>query len=176
MQLITPHFTSTAANLDESAISAPTPALLAQKLAEQKAEAIAALHKNVLVIGCDTVVELSGKTLGKPANQQEAREMLTALAGKQHQVHTGVCLTGPMPSVTFVETTTVHFAPLSAKEIEAYIQTNEPYDKAGGYGIQGYASRFIPRIEGCYYNVMGLPVARLYRYLARLAPQVLEAP
>ena len=168
MQLVTPNFTCAVAGIDETAVSAPSPRLLAQQLAIVKADAIFALHPHQAVIGCDTVVDLEGKALGKPLDKEDAIAMLTALSGKEHLVHTGVCIQGNFTPVSFIETTKVYFAPIPIEEITRYADTNEPYDKAGGYGIQGTAARFIPRISGCYYNVMGLPVASLYCALKKL--------
>lgn len=158
-------FTCKEAKLAETPLPGETPAGMALRLAKAKAGAVRALHPEALVIGCDTVVELAGEALGKPANFAGAIEMLTALAGRRHYVHTGVYLAGPEKSHGFTETTAVDFAPVPPAEIRAYAATPEPYDKAGGYGIQGWAARYIFRVEGCYYNVMGLPLAALYAAL-----------
>ena len=163
MHLITPHFTACAASIDEEAATAPTPKELAQTLAKAKAEAV--FKENGTVIGCDTVVALDGQVLGKPGSKAEAIDMLCCLSGQRHEVHTGVCVRHVGGSVCFTETTAVFFRFIPKKEILAVCQTAEPYDKAGGYGIQGWAARFIPRIEGCYYNVMGLPVPALWQAL-----------
>ncbi|MDL2323802.1 Maf family protein [Ruminococcaceae bacterium OttesenSCG-928-A16] len=171
MQLVTQNFVVETAEVDEHAVQAANPAQLALKLAQLKAAAVFGASPGSVVVGCDTVVELDGAALGKPANQAEAIAMLTALAGRVHLVHTGVCIYQPgtnPPAAAFTETTGVEFAPLTPADIVAYAKTDEPYDKAGGYGIQGAAARFIPRINGCYYNVMGLPVAALYNTLVRL--------
>lgn len=170
MALITPDFSVDEANIDETAPAGP-PAEQAVCLAVQKAACVAARRSQDTVIGCDTVVELAGKTLGKPADAAEAAAMLRALSAERHQVHTGVAVFLPgaaQPAVRYVETTDVWFAPLSRQEVDAYVKTDEPYDKAGGYGVQGWAARYVERIEGCYYNVMGLPVASLFGHLRRL--------
>lgn len=168
MALVTPDFQVAGAGVDEGAVAGSSPADLAGKLAQAKARAAAAQHAGCVVIGCDTVVELGGKTLGKPRNADEAADMLKRMAGRQHQVHTGVCVYVPGGrQLQFVETTTVFFSAIPGEEIAAYVKTPEPYDKAGGYGIQGWAARFVTRVEGCYYNVMGLPVAALYRLLVQ---------
>src|SRR5437867_11213366 len=120
-----------------------------------------------IVIGADTEVTLEGHIFGKPRSSDDARHMLERLSGRTHAVLTGVALIR-LPDaerLTFVESTLVHFAMLSADEINRYLATGEPHDKAGGYGIQGRASRYIPRIEGCYFNVAGLPLARLHHAL-----------
>ncbi len=165
LRLVLPQFTVQVAGVDESTYTAPRPAQLAALLAGAKAAPVFSKNNQAVVIGCDTVVELDGRVLGKPHHEAQAIEMLTALSGRAHQVHTGVALLYPGGARRFAESTTVHFSPIPAAEIAAVAATPEPYDKAGGYGIQGWAARFIPRIEGCYYNVMGLPVAALWQAL-----------
>lgn len=167
MRLVTPDFVVDAAGVDEQATGGAGPAQTAEKLAAAKAGAVFARRAGDIVIGCDTVVELDGEILGKPKDAAEAARMLGALAGRDHFVHTGLCLLGPgRQAVRFSETTRVTFSPIPQEAIDAVVATNEPYDKAGGYGIQGWAARFAPRIEGCYYNVMGLPVSALWRALS----------
>lgn len=168
LQMITGDFMTVESGFDESNSMEKAPKLLAQRLAQSKCHAVAVENPGDTVIGCDTVVELDGKVFGKPQSREEAKEMLLALSGQQHKVHTGVCLCHEGREVSFVETTSVWFSEIPPEELEAYLDTDEPYDKAGGYGIQGWAARFIPKIEGCYFNVMGLPVARLYAALAEL--------
>lgn len=131
-----------------------------------------------LVIAADTVVDLGGEVLEKPEGEQGATSMLSRLSGSQHQVHTGVALILPRatdPSLgvsprvcSFAETTTVDFAPLSPELIAAYVATGEPLGKAGAYGIQGVAGSFVKRIQGCYFNVVGLPLHRTTAEIARL--------
>jgi septum formation protein len=116
------------------------------------------------VLGADTVVVLGDRVLEKPADANDAREMLRALSGVRHTVITGICLRSPAGSVVDCESTHVYFAPLSEREIEEYASSGEPMDKAGAYAIQGLASKFVERIEGCYFNVMGLPLALFYRH------------
>lgn len=168
LRLITPDFTVLAADFDERALSAPTPRALVEKLAAGKAQVIAALHPGDAVIGCDTVVDFDGTVLGKPAGPAEAKTMLRALSARWHYVHTGVCVLQNGTAHSFVETTKVFFAALSDDEIDAYLATGEAYDKAGGYGIQGAAAKFVTHIDGCFFNVMGLPIARLYAQLRAL--------
>ena len=153
--------------VDEDGILASTPAKLVEKLAIVKAESVATAYPNAVVIGCDTIVELGGKALGKPHNKQEAKEMLYMLSGNTHYVHTGVCVQKENKQTVFVETSEVTFAKLTENEIESYISTDEPYDKAGGYAIQGLAAKFITCIQGCYFNIMGLPIAHLYQVLTQ---------
>ena len=159
MALITPDYTVRTSDVDERAIRAETPALLAQKLAAAKCRAVAESCPEDVVIGCDTVVDVDGAVFGKPADRDDARRMIRVLAGRGHLVHTGVC---------FAATTKVVFGALSDAEIEAYIATDDPYDKAGAYGVQNGAAKFVAGIEGCYFNVMGFPVSRVYNALKEL--------
>ena len=119
----------------------------------------------LLVIGADTVVCCEGKILGKPHSREAAAEMLTALQGRSHEVYTGVTLYSQSETVTFFECTQVEFYPMTEVEISEYIDSKEPMDKAGAYGIQGLGARFVKGIRGDYNNVVGLPVGRLYQVL-----------
>ena len=127
--------------------------------------------EDCIVIGADTIVSYRGEILGKPADTEEAREMIYKLQGKSHMVYTGVTViakSGDMVSASsFAEGTKVNVAPMTENEIEAYISTDEPYDKAGAYGIQGLFGKFIEGIKGDYFNVVGLPVHRLYEELKK---------
>jgi len=144
---------------------------LVQRLAVAKAELVAARAVGpAIVIGADTEVTLEGHIFGKPRSTDDARHMLETLSGRTHAVVTGVALIR-LPDAercTFVESTLVQFAQLSAEEISRYLATGEPHDKAGAYAIQGRAGRYIPRIEGDYFNVVGLPLARMTQALAEL--------
>jgi septum formation protein len=144
---------------------------LVQRLAVAKAELVAARAAGpAIVIGADTEVTLEGHIFGKPRSTDDARHMLEKLSGRTHAVVTGVALIR-LPDAerrTFVESTLVHCAQLSEDEITRYLATGEPHDKAGAYAIQGRAGRFIPRIEGDYFNVVGLPLARVTQALAEL--------
>ena len=127
--------------------------------------------KDFAVISADTIVAIDTKILGKPKDKSEARKMLETISGRMHRVYTAVCVYNSLKDSyeSFVEDTPVEVARLSSEEIEDYLKRKEPYDKAGAYAIQGYFSRYIVGIEGDYYNVMGLPVGRLYReYLKEL--------
>lgn len=119
------------------------------------------------ILGADTVVVLDGKILGKPRDREDACNMIKALSGRVHSVFTGVCAIGDGFSITFAEETKVEFLPLSDDEINDYINTDEPYDKAGAYGIQGLASKFIRGIEGDYFNVVGLPISSVYKKILK---------
>jgi septum formation protein len=153
-----------------------------KRLAETKAKAIAELASQQegggYVVGADTVVVIETQIFGKPADADDARRMLRHLSGKSHEVLTGMALlrAADRQVNTNVERTRVEFLPLSEKDIEDYIATAEPFDKAGAYGIQGVGSRFISRIEGCYFNVMGLPVSRLWQMLRPLGWRDDEPP
>jgi septum formation protein len=142
----------------------------ARRLARAKAEAVSAAPEDV-VLGADTVVVADGEILGKPADQADARRMLRLLSGREHQVITGICLRTVQHAVLDSESTSVRFVPLSEEEIADYVASGEPADKAGAYAIQGLASKFIDRLEGCYSNVVGLPLALLYKHLRALRPK-----
>ena len=162
-----------APHVDEARHSNETVEKMVARLAEAKARAAAqsAGERNrAIIIGADTAVELDGEVFGKPRDAAHAREMLAALNGRTHYVLTGVCvLRLPDGATRFaVEKTAVTFTALDQREIEDYVSSGEPFDKAGAYAIQGRAGRFIPRIEGCYFNVVGLPLARLHALLSEL--------
>ena len=127
-----------------------------------------------VVIAADTIVVCEGKVLGKPRSEEEAKEMLRLLSGRDHQVMTGCTVLCGDQQETFVEVTDLHFRELSEEEIERYVASKEPMDKAGAYGIQGGAALFCQRMVGDYYNVMGLPVCRLGETLKRMAPEGME--
>lgn len=138
-----------------------------QALAHQKALAVAQHYTDRLVIGTDTIVCYEDKIMGKPKNEEDARKILRVLSGNTHQVYTGVAIICKDLDIdiTFYEATQVTMQHLSSAEIEEYLGTNESYDKAGAYGIQGYGARYISGIQGDYYNVVGLPVHALYKKL-----------
>lgn len=136
-----------------------------RRIAGEKAAAVFARHPDKFVLAADTVVVVDGQVLGKPADGQDATRMLRLLSGGTHLVTTGVCLRGPGVEDTRTETTAVSFSPLSDAEIAEYVATGEPMDKAGAYAIQGIASRWVSHLDGCYFNVMGLPVPLVYRML-----------
>jgi septum formation protein len=164
-------FTVLSSAVDETPFPGESPQDHVQRLANAKAELVAARAVGpAIIIAADTVVALDGRILGKPRSSDDARHMLETLSGHTHSVITGVALIR-LPDAerrSFVETTLVHFAKLSEEELNRYLATDEPYDKAGAYAIQGRAGRYIPRIEGCYFNVVGLPLARLQHSLNEL--------
>src|ERR1700731_4659993 len=164
-------FTVISSAVDETPIPGESPNAYVHRLACAKAELVAARSVGpAIVIGADTIVVLDGQIIGKPRSAEDARRTLQLLSGRIHSVVTGVMLIR-LPDAErrgFVETTHVQFSAISQEEIARYLATEEPYDKAGAYAIQGRAGRYIPRIEGCYFNVVGLPLARLSRELAEL--------
>jgi septum formation protein len=171
-------FTVEAADIDESPLAGEAAAAYVQRLATEKAQAVCARHRRsqhgpLTILAADTAVVLpeDGTILGKPADLRDAARMLSLLAGRTHAVMTGVAAVHLLPggtsrSVADVEITQVTFDLLTPDEIDAYVASGEPLDKAGAYAIQGYAARWIPRIEGCYFNVVGLPIARVIALLA----------
>jgi septum formation protein len=165
------HFTVLSSAVDETPFPNESPQDHVQRLASAKAELVAARAVGpAIVIAADTVVTLDAHILGKPRSTDDARHMLEKLSGRTHTVVTGVTLIR-LPDAerrTFVESTLVHFAQLTTEDIHRYLATGEPFDKAGAYAIQGVASRFIPRIEGSYFNVVGLPIATVTHALSEL--------
>jgi septum formation protein len=169
------------ANVSERRRRGESAGLMTRRLAQAKAQAIVKkLGKKSLqaiVIGADTTVEVNGELLGKPQSSAEARKMLSKLGGKSHRVVTSVAAIRLPDHAQAIatETTRVRFAPLSADDIAEYVATGEPLDKAGAYAVQGIGGQFIEGIDGCYFNVVGVPLARLYHMLSELgwrrAPQ-----
>ena len=178
----------------EEKITSTEPAKVVEELSAQKAEAVweklavsgvcdpeqtsgEATITDIIVLGADTVVACDGKILGKPADTEAAAAMLTMLQGRGHEVYTGVTIlyeeNGERKTLTFHEKTTVHFYPMTDAQIREYVATGDPMDKAGAYGIQGYGALLVERIEGDYFNVMGLPVCRLGRMLAGMGTDCL---
>jgi septum formation protein len=153
--------------VDESVEEGETPLVYVQRLAERKAAAVE-LQPGEVILAADTTVAVEDEILGKPVDDEDARRMLEKLSGRAHEVYTGVCLRNAETTRSQVAATRVWFDVLSAAEIEAYVRSGEPLDKAGAYAIQGLASKFIPRIEGSYSNVVGLPVDLVYRMLREL--------
>lgn len=153
------------ADVEEIIPENAAPQEVVKSLALQKAQAVAKYNPDKTVIGADTVVVCNGKILGKPKNEEDAFNMLRALSGRRHSVCTGVALINADKTINFCETTEVEFHPLTDEEIRAYIKTGEPMDKAGAYGIQGKGCVLVKKIDGDYFNVVGLPVSRVYREL-----------
>lgn len=153
--------------VDETPLPGEVPEQYARRLAREKAAAVPR-SAGEIVIAADTIVVAEQQILGKPQDPADARRMLELLAGRRHEVITAFCLAGDDFWIEDLERTSVWFLPLEPAEIQEYIDSGEPMDKAGGYAVQGLASKFVERIEGCYFNVVGLPLARLYRHLRRL--------
>jgi septum formation protein len=153
------------AHIPEDPLSGEAAKDCAERLAREKAVAVARQRPHDVVLGADTVVVVDGQLLGKPCDRADAARMLRLLSGRDHQVITGVCLVVNGQSSVASETTLVTVSEISDQEIADYVASGEPMDKAGAYAIQGIASRWIPRIEGDYSNVVGLPVARVWRML-----------
>jgi septum formation protein len=155
------------ANISEERRPNEDPTAFVTRLAQEKAQAVFDLLSNgspedpLIVLGADTIVVTPEEVLGKPQNPGDAAHMLRLLSGRTHQVITGVCLIAKQHTQVVTETTAVTLREINELEIAAYIASGEPMDKAGAYAIQGYAARWIPRIEGCYFNVVGLPIARV---------------
>jgi len=156
--------------VDESFPPELTPSEIAVYISEKKAKAFDLLVENEIVITADTIVSIDGKILGKPENEEHAFEMLSELSGKRHEVITGVSLLKNHQLISFYELTEVFFKEISAEEIQYYIQTFQPADKAGAYGIQEWIGLIaVDRINGSYSNVVGLPTHRLYTELCKLS-------
>ena len=151
----------------EQAYPGEEPASTCRRLAEEKARQVAEDAPNALVVGADTMVVLDGRVMGKPVDLPEARRMLEALSGQTHRVQTGVALVSLEREYqsSFIETTEVTFHTLLSGEIEHYLASDPPLDKAGAYGIQDWSGIFVEKVAGCYHNVMGFPLARFYHHL-----------
>jgi septum formation protein len=163
------HVVRPAAVLEERLRDEP-PTLFVERLAEEKARAITCSAEDI-VLGADTIVCLDDLVLGKPANDDDARRMLRLLSGRDHWVYTGICILAKGRTIWDVASTRVSFERMGENEIEEYTRSGEPRDKAGAYAIQGLGSKFIRSIQGCYQNVVGLPVSLVYRYLRDLPAQ-----
>ena len=156
---------------DETVPEGMEPQDIPEFLAVKKAKAVLAKHPEDMVLGADTIVELDGQVLGKPGTKEEAAQMLRMLSGETHMVYTGVAILSAGQEAHFTTVTKVEFYPLSEEEIQEYIATGEPMDKAGAYGIQGKGALLVKRIHGDFYTVMGLPIGEVERHLRRLEQQ-----
>jgi len=159
-------FVVRSANVDETARLVEIPEDYVKRIARDKAMAVGAAPGEI-VLGADTVVVIDGEILGKPAGSADATRMLRLLAGREHEVLTGICLRRNGEMVIDCARTRVWFMPLTLEEAARYVASGEPMDKAGGYAIQGLASKFIERIDGSYTNVVGLPIELVYRHLRK---------
>ncbi|MBO5265819.1 MAG: septum formation inhibitor Maf [Ruminiclostridium sp.] len=168
LSLITADFEIIPAVGEENADPSLPPEKFVEALAIAKAQEISDTHPEDTVIGSDTVVAINGEILGKPKDKEDAFRMLSLISGTYHSVFTGVAVIKDGKTYSFTEETKVKFFPLDEFEIERYIATGEPFDKAGAYGIQELGALLVEGIEGDYYNVMGLPVGRLFRLMKEL--------
>ena len=166
-------FTIRVADIDETMNPLLSPCEEVARVSRLKAHAIPRQPEDV-VIAADTIVVCQEQVLGKPKSKEDACAMLRLLSGRDHQVMTGCTILRGGKAETFTEITDIHFRPLSEKEIARYVESGEPMDKAGSYGIQGGAALFCQKMVGDYYNVMGLPVCRLGEALKRIAPDIME--
>ncbi len=169
-------FTVQVSNVEENKFKGDNPQKWVEQLAKDKASSVASSLKQGLVIGADTVVFKDGKILGKPKSECEAYDMLSFLSGAEHQVLTGIAIIDAMSGESYIdsEITRVKFRQLTEQEINAYIATGEPFDKAGAYGIQGLGALLVESITGCYFNVVGLPLQKLAQGLKRFGVEVLK--
>jgi len=161
-------------HLDERQLPGEIPEAYVERLAQAKAAVATQATQGAIVLGADTIVVIRGRMLGKPVDSADAEGMLRLLSGRTHEVLTGICLRMGARSLVHVEPSRVRMASLSDAEIAWYVQSGEPMGKAGGYAVQGLASRFIEGIDGSYSNVVGLPVASLYNLLKELGCDILN--
>jgi septum formation protein len=153
------------AHIDESRLPDEPAKTYVQRLALEKAQTIHARHPRATVLGADTTVVLDEEILNKPTDVADAERMLRALSGRTHQVYTGIAVVSATAQRLHIESTDVTFSEISEEDLARYLASGDPLDKAGAYGIQGFAARWIPRIEGDYFNVVGLPIAATMRLL-----------
>lgn len=158
-------FTISTSTVDECVEETLTPAEVVEQLALRKANDVLSRHDDCIIIGADTIVSINGRILGKPIDETEAKEMLQLLSGNDHDVYTGVAIVTKEKTVIFHERTIVSFWELTNEDIDQYIASNEPFDKAGSYGIQGFGALLVKKINGDYFTVVGLPLARTVREL-----------
>lgn len=155
----------TVSSLDETLVTIKDPLEKVKQLAILKGRNVPIKHVDEVILSADTVVSFQQNIFEKPKNSEEAKKMITSLSGEEHEVYTGVMIRSSEKEVVFVEQTKVEFWPLSEDEINWYISTTDPYDKAGGYGIQSIGAIFVKQMVGDYYNVVGLPISRVVREL-----------
>ncbi|HEY2013771.1 MAG TPA: Maf family protein [Bryobacteraceae bacterium] len=162
-------FTVRVTPVDETPLDGEKPEDYVQRLAEAKALAVEPLPDET-VLAADTTVVIDGEMLAKPSDSDDAARMLAKLSGRRHQVVTGICIKRGAETIRDWAATSVWFAPMTEDEIAEYVASGEPMDKAGAYAIQGLASKFVEKIDGCYFNVMGLPISLVYRHLNAASP------
>lgn len=165
LQTLNIPFTTYSPNVDETISEKLNPEEIVLTLSKRKAQAVLSVYPNDLILSADTIVTLDKKILGKPTTEEEAKNMLLQLSGNIHSVYTGVTLLDSKEETSFIVKTDVEFWPLTIDEINWYIATGEPFDKAGGYGIQGKGGLFVKSIKGDYFSVVGLPISYISRIL-----------
>jgi len=168
LSFVTSHFTISPADIDETVNLDELPKDYVRRMAREKAKEIVKLYPNETVIGCDTTVVLDNDIMGKPIDEKDAYDMLEKLSGKTHSVMTAVCVITPEERYEHIEEVEVVFYSLDKEDINGYIQSGEPMDKAGAYGIQGKASVFVKEIKGDYFSIVGLPVGYLNQLFKQL--------
>ena len=168
MEMLGYDFEVIVSEVDETMKEGLNPTAQVKDLAYRKAKAVYDQHPDAIVIGADTIVLVDDKILGKPHDEKEAEEMMKMLRGREHQVITGVAILSDKKQHHLSSESNVYFDSITNEEIANYIKTPEAYDKAGAYAIQGWAGKFISRIEGSYYNIMGLPIDKIYAKLKRM--------
>ncbi len=154
--------------VDEVSPENLTPEELVKSLAYQKAKAVFEKHPDHVILGSDTIVVVDDEILGKPKNEKQAKDMMLQMKDREHEVITGVAILSKKEEIIFSDISHVHFNNIEEKEIDEYVKTDEPYDKAGGYAIQGWAARYISAIEGNYYTIMGLPLDKVFKNIKKL--------
>ena len=168
MRLLPIEFEVCAVDIDESIDKNKSPSENAMEIAKRKAQTAGKLYDDAIIIGCDTIVAIGDKILGKPQNEIDAKRILLELSGAEHRVYTGVCILKGGKTMQFCGSASVKMKELTNDEISWYIGTGEPMDKAGAYGIQGYGALFIERLNGDYYSVVGLPICKLNSVLKNI--------
>ena len=166
-ELITDSYICLSPDVDESTVSGLGAQDRCRTLAEMKCRHIHEQYPDDIVVACDTVVDLDSKILEKPVSFEDAYNMIKSISGRSHKVHTGVCIMRGDLEESYVSTSSVEFYDIPDEEIKAYCKTDEPYDKAGAYGIHAWAARYIKSINGDYYSIMGLPVSSIFQCLAK---------
>ncbi|MGI6508986.1 MAG: Maf family protein [Erysipelotrichaceae bacterium] len=168
LELLGFDFDVISSEVDEVSSEDLSPEEMVKALAYQKAKAVFETHPDNVVLGSDTIVVVDDEILGKPKNERQAKEMMLKMKDREHQVITGVAVLSKKEEIIFSDISNVHFNDIEEAEIDRYVKTDEPYDKAGGYAIQGWAARYISAIEGNYYTIMGLPLDKVFKYVKKM--------
>ncbi len=168
LELLGFDFDVISSEVDEVSSEDLSPEEMVKALAYQKAKAVFETHPDNVVLGSDTIVVVDDEILGKPKNEKQAKEMMLKMKDREHQVITGVAVLSKKEEIVFSDISNVHFNDIEEAEIDRYVKTDEPYDKAGGYAIQGWAARYISAIEGNYYTIMGLPLDKVFKCVKKM--------